>query len=781
MRIIETSESLDSATITVTHQRDPDTGKVVIIVVLPGGETFKEAIWAQEVDERARFISELCAAYPGIHGERQSIRKELVKIARATEIDLRFNTHPNPNGSCRASARLWAGRKLIETVAVDLMAPASRGKAIKHLAPFVAGRNAGKKKLSASERALSKLFMAELQRVLSQPAQQPRNVREVSLYRDDGQGIVMRTPAGEIPLTNFSARIVAVVIRTDGHDQRNEFELEVKTGEAVRQIFVSTKEFNEMKWPIEQLHADGFIAAGRGAADHARAAIMLFSRDPKPQEKTIHTHTGWLKVKDAWAYLHAGGVITSDPQVKIEVSLPSALSRYILPEPPAGAALKAAIRASLRLLDLGPGHVMTPGYCAIWRSVLGHGDMTVFTVGPSGTFKSELSALRLQHFGAGLDRLHLPAGWSSTATALELLTFAAKDALIVIDDFAPQGSKNQVDALHALADRVLRSQANGTGRARSSKMLQVDSPKAPRGICLSTGEDRPRGSIVARNLIEELSPGQITPARLTACQRDARDGLYASAMAGYIRWLCENSRIERIQKTLSDDKDRLRDHVRIEGTHFRTPDAAANLALGAQYFLQFALEVGAVTDEEHGAHWKRIWMGLLECANRMPAHTSNEDPARRFLDLISSAIVSGEAHLSDTAGSCPCDELAPAMGWFRPMSGAAWQPKGLWIGCIDEDGEIYLDGEAAYKVAQRAGEGLVIGSVTLRKRLQEKGYLQGCADKRNTVRKRVKGAIRMMLWLAQGAMGVELARTARTADSAIAENRVFEAPEGVES
>lgn len=779
MRIIEPSESLEDATITVTHRREAD-GKVLVTIVLPGGETFSNAIWIQEPGECVKFLNELCAANPGINGERKAIRQELQKIARATEIDLRFNTHPSPNGSASCSARLWAGSKLIETVSLNLMAPEGRKKAIKHLAPFVAGRGASKKKIDAAERSLSKLFMSELQRALSQPAQQPRTAREICPYRDDGHGIVMHTRDGEVALTNFSARIIAVVSRHDGQESNTEFELEVKAGGYTRQVFVRAKEFNEMKWPIEQLHDDGFIHAGRGAADHARAAIMWFSRDPKPEKKTIYTHTGWLKVNDSYAYLHAGGAITSDPEAKIEVSLPSALARYILPSPPAGAGLKAAVRASLRLLDIGPGHVVVPGYCAIWRSVLGHCDTTIFTVGPTGTFKSELSALRLQHFGAGLDRLHLPAGWSSTATALELLAFAAKDALIVIDDFAPHGSKHQVDALHALADRVLRSQANGTGRARSSKLLEVEAPKAPRGLCLSTGEDKPRGSIVARNLIEELSPGHITPARLSACQRDGRDGLYAAAMAGYIRWLCDGNRIERIQATLKNDSDRLRDHVSIKAAHFRTPEAVGNLAAGMQHFLEFAADVGAITADEQESIWRQCWDGLSDCAQRMPTHTSVEDPARRFMDLVASAIVSGEAHLSDTAGNHPGDAMAPAMGWFRPMEQAAWQPKGLWIGCIDQDGEIYLDGEAAYKVAQRAGEGLVVGSITIRKRLQEKGYLQGCDDKRNTVRRRVKGAVRMMLWLAPGAMGVEIARTARTTSSAGSENLDSESPEGVE-
>jgi hypothetical protein len=38
-----------------------------------------------------------------------------------------------------------------------------------------------------------------------------------------------------------------------------------------------------------------------------------------------------------------------------------------------------------------------------------------------------------------MNRLHLPGAWASTGNSLEALAFHAKDALIVIDDFAPQG------------------------------------------------------------------------------------------------------------------------------------------------------------------------------------------------------------------------------------------------------------------------------------------------------------------------------------------------------
>lgn len=773
------TNTMNESAIVVAHKREAD-GKVTITSVLPGGETFSRSIWPQEAQERSQYINDLCADKPGITSERKWLRAELQKIARATEIDLRFNTCGQINGRASCSARLWAGSKVIETYSLNLLAPEAREKAIKHLAKYVAGRNASKRKLSAAERDLARLFMSEVQRVLTMPAQQPRAPREQCPYRDDGHGIVMQTKDGEIALTNFSARITSIVTRHDGSsDPKSEFELEVSTGASKRKIFVGAKEFGEMKWPLEQLHTDGYIHPDRNASSHARAAIMLFSKNPEPARKTIHTHTGWIQVGDTHAYLHGGGAIAADPELSVDVELHPALARYSLPAPPQGADLALSVRASLKVLELASDRLTFPAFCAVWRAVLGHCDSAVFIVGPSGTFKSELAALLQQHFGAGLDKFHLPANWSSTKNALELLAFACKDALLTIDDFAPCGSLNEVNALHGAADRIFRAQANHSGRQRSSKDSNVGESRPPRGMILSTGEDIPRGhSLRARLIIDEVSPGDIDPHKLTQCQRDARDGVYARACAGFIRWLCEGDRIATIQKGMREKIAELRDRAALSQIHRRTPEAVANLAIGLLHFIEFAIDTKVLTPSEADALWKRGWNAIGESAQRQAAHQVDNEPAKRFLDLLMSSIASGGAHLAGANGNAPVDpddaqdDTPVACGWRRHSPSAlTWEPQGLRIGWVD-NGEIYLDPDASYQAAQRAagggGDALVIAAATLRKRLRERGFLQGVSDEkdqRTAVRRRLAGALRMVLWLASGALPIYLARTARTEGS----------------
>src|SRR5206468_980390 len=119
-----------------------------------------------------------------------------------------------------------------------------------------------------------------------------------------------------------------------------------------------------------------------------------------------------------------------------------------------------------RILELRTGHNRVFVTCGDEPVGFGDSDFSLHLAGATGAFKSELAALAQQHFGAGMNRLNLPGTWSSTSNSLEVITFHVRDALIVIDDFAPQGSATDVSRYHAAADRVFRAAGNHSGRGR---------------------------------------------------------------------------------------------------------------------------------------------------------------------------------------------------------------------------------------------------------------------------------------------------------------------------
>ncbi len=566
-----------------------------------------------------------------------------------------------------------------------------------------------------------------------------------------------------LPMCNFSARIIEEVIADDGATERGEFVIAgaLADGTPLPSVRVAPSRFASLDWVVARWGARAVVAAGIGNKDRLREAIQRLSADATRRRE--YTHPGWRRLDDhGWCYLHAGGAIgTAGTVADVAVNLTGSAARLRLPDPPEGDALGAAIHASLAVLDVAPPAITIPllgmGYRAVLNE-LAYADLAGFLVGPTGVQKSELAALLMQHFGADFDRLHLPAGWASTANALERLAFDFKDAPVVIDDFAPTGSTHDIARAHATADRVLRGAGNAVGRGRMNADGTPRAEYVPRGLVIGTGEDVPRGqSARARAVIVELSPGDVDLARLTASQEAGRRGDFAAAMAGYLRWLVPQ--LDTLRDHVPDQLAMLRAASRSDGAHARTPEAVANLALGWQLWLRFAREAGALTEAEATAMWERVWTALGAAAAGQRDHQGGEAPARRFLDLLASALASGRAHVAGPTGEEPSGP--EAWGWRERTIGTGdyqrdeWQSQGERIGWLAGD-DLYLDPHAAFAAAQRLGETtgstIGVGPKTLAKRLHEGGALRSTdqEDGNLQVRRTLEGTRRRVLHLAAG-------------------------------
>jgi hypothetical protein len=434
-----------------------------------------------------------------------------------------------------------------------------------------------------------------------------------------------------VPICNFDAWIVEEIARDDEVEQSRRLVVEgrLSKGEELTRVIISTEEFERGTWPLPHWGSHAVVYAGQGNRDHLRAAIQIRSR--LAAQRTVYTHTGWRRIGDRWAYLHAGGAIGPDgPLGDVSVELPGALEHYLLPDPPKGAELHAAILSSLdQLRGLAPDQVVIPLMATTWRAVRANADSSTHVQGATGLFKTELAALQQQHWGPGMDARHLPANWSSTANALEAISFAAKDALTTIDDFCPTGSSSDVARYHRDADRLFRGQGNRSGRQRCWPDGTPRPEKPPRGMYLSTGEDTPRGeSLRARMTIVPLHRGDVDPDRLGECQRDAAAGLYARAMAGYLQWLA--GRYDEVMPRFRDEVVRLRDELaQADGVsrHRRTVAVLADLIAAFQLFLVFAHEAGAIDDARRDDLSGRCRAALLEVGADQAEMQQAADPA----------------------------------------------------------------------------------------------------------------------------------------------------------
>jgi hypothetical protein len=585
--------------------------------------------------------------------------------------------------------------------------------------------------------------------------------RESPYYFVEGGCICRSKPTVDgalitIPLCNFSARIAEEVVRDDGAERATVLAIEGSLSDdtSLPRAEVPAEAFVRSDWIVPAWGTRAVVYAGQGTKDHLRAAFQLLSK--AVPRKIVYCHTGWRKLQDNWVFLHAGGAIGAQGAVPdITVLLPDPLKGFEFADLPEDQELVEAIRASLRFLDLGPDSITFPQLASAFRAVLGGADFSVHKSGPTGTFKSETAALIQQHFGAGLDARHLPANWSSTGNSLEGLAFAAKDVVLVVDDFCPIGSAADVQRYHREADRLFRGQGNHAGRLRMRADATLRPARPPRGLILSTGEDTPRGqSLRARLFTVEYSPGDIDPTKLSACQLDAASGKYAATMAGYIRWLAPN--YEEIRGRLRQELANLREQATTEGQHARTPGIVADLALGLRSLFSFAEATGAITPVEKTELWKRGFRALREAGDTQTAKIQAAEPASLFVRLLAAAIASGRAHIVDPEGRAPKEP--ERWGWRLRTIGAGdherdeWQPQGHLVGWTDEE-NLYLEPDSAHAEAQRLaveqGESLPVTPHTLRKRLKEKGLLVSTDERRKklTVRKTLQGTRRDVLHL----------------------------------
>ncbi len=560
-------------------------------------------------------------------------------------------------------------------------------------------------------------------------------------------------------LTNFTARIRGDIFFDDGDESHHYLQIQGSLNGIQECFRVTTAEFFRSPWWVEYLGGGAIVYPKY--EDYARAAIQELSTDIK--RTLVLEHIGWRNSDQGYVYVHADGIIgrkagsdsstpgtdsTTEPtnnknhkvmpeedlgtigrngrKYSIEVQVGDSLQNYRLPRPIYGTDLKIAISEMLRVLLLGPSPVVYMLFCAVWRAVLGPVDFMLHIYGESGVRKTALATLFQQFFGLGFNQRKLPAGWNSTANSLEALAYSVKDALVVFDDYVPQGTGQDMSRANRDFERIARSVGNQAGRRRMRSDGTLQSPKTPRSLIISTGEDVPQGqSVRSRMLVLELKKDDIRLKALTLCQDSASQGLYAQVMSSFLEWLSPrydaiylhmNKYIEDFHKRLKFPDD----------YHGRIVDTLSQLYCGLQMFFIFALNNNALPLPYIDKLSNECLDNMKLVGTSQHAICKIDDPVIRFLELISSAIACGHAHICNEEGGFPYP--GNMWGWSRKEyeKSVYYQPRGRCIGWF-ENYNLYLEPDAAYDVARRLapqGEGISITSHMLWKRMADNNLLQ---------------------------------------------------------
>lgn len=540
-------------------------------------------------------------------------------------------------------------------------------------------------------------------------------------------------------LTEFSALITAQITVEDGTNEVKrllEIEGALPDGRPMypKTIIVSTAEFPAMNWPVAQWGAAAIVHAGQGIKDKARAAIQILSRENGFSERTVYKHTGWMEHPEHGPlYLSAGAVIGANGHVEgVQVELDGdRLNNYALPNPAKEekSAVRAAIRESLGLLELAPDEVSFPVLGSAYRSVLGRSDFATWMTGETGRNKTAYMGLIMAHFGAEWSRHHLPAGWNSTANALEKTSFAVKDAIFLIDDFKPAGGGSEQNRAFATVARILQGAADGAGRATMTANRESRMGLYPRGTVMSSSETLPRGhSNRARVMLVDVPHKLIDSDAKSQAFYDAEDeaasGIYALSMAAFIQAVA--GQYDAVKVKSDGHRTRIKELGRLfqfEGAHGRTALAAAELAYGWELFFSFAVSIGAITEDEGASYWQRTLSALRNVSEEQKEHLTEADPVTRALSILSGLLAQGSYYLADAETDCaPEDpEIAASCGWRVDGEGKAHpHPGSKKLGwCITQRGArwgYFLPDalhEALQVAAQRQGGGLFPDQRTL--------------------------------------------------------------------
>ena len=530
-------------------------------------------------------------------------------------------------------------------------------------------------------------------------------------------------------LANFDARIFEEVAYDDGAEVVRAFKLRgrLASGTPLADARVTAAEFNGMSWVTSAWGARALVSAGAGARDHLRAAIQVLSQ---PAERHVFRHTGWRFHEGRWVYLFQGGGVGVD---SLTVELDPPLDRFVLP--PATENLRDAVRLSLRLLDAAPPSVSIPLLAATYAAPLSFitsPDFALWMVGPTGSLKSELAALAQRHFGA-FDRKTLPGSWTSTENALEGRLFTVKDAIAVIDDYAPNADSRAQQELEKRAQRIIRGIGNRASRGRLRADLTQQPDRPPRGLVVCTGEDLPTGhSIQARLVIVEIDRERLNLDVVTELQ--ASGNRLSHAMRGFIEWL--QPAIPSLQKAMPARLGRLRGELYQIGSHLRQADALAHLRGAFDLLLEFAEHAGALT-AARASELRAIARQTLWRIGEAQGNVLRDlEPVERFVTVLGTLLEQRRIRLVEKGTSPRADDIE-AIGWF------------------DQDFAYLLPEAARRRVAtfvRESGETWGYSAHALHKALVRKGIVVPGPDGRPEMQVRVGDGKRRVLRLRLAAL-----------------------------
>ena len=463
-------------------------------------------------------------------------------------------------------------------------------------------------------------------------------------------------------LCNFVALPVEIVETDNGLTREKSLQIVGWNayGKPLDPVRVPMAKFKTMDWALETWDLEANIMPGNTVKDKLRW-IMTEAGYRVAKRKTIYSHCGWRKIGGKWVYLHQGGCIGAEG---INVDMGNELADYTLSGYPEGMTVEDAALSSYSLTLSIPAYISVPllgitylaPLCEFLDQVLCPPSFVTALIGEQGTHKTGIASLFLNHFGRFGIR-SMPANFTSTVNSIRNSAFAAKDTLLLVDDYFPSTSVQERRKMDSIMQIISRAFGDKAVRGRLNADLTSQAAKPARGIAMLTGETVPDvgASGQARMYVIETDRNSFTYTdEMDQMRREAEDGSLRLAMASYIEWLLPQA--DALPKRLRDLflEYRKKAHAMIAGeaTNDRADDAAAHIMIGLDYLTQWLLSLGVLNEESREAQLAEWWSVVISNIKTQGAAGKDESPVAMFMTAVREMIISGVVLIDDiTPGS----------------------------------------------------------------------------------------------------------------------------------
>jgi len=525
--------------------------------------------------------------------------------------------------------------------------------------------------------------------------------------------------------------------------------------------------------------------SNRGRTTALQAAMLV---KPMPMKRgRRYTATGWREVDGQSVFVHAGGGIGKDGAVALpHVAISGKLGVFEMSTPTQDQpTLRQAAKDGLVPLVHLPGQIVAPLIGFAFRAIFGTPRTSLHMVGDPGSGKTSIARCAAMHWFAPSMQENGRSPRKEVFSALEgtgesikgLLNkmHEAADIPITVDDFkGPKGPTKLADLQSAIW--------NGGGRTLATRIAGASTTTgAPRCGVITTGETASTGSSATRALTIRVGSSSLLPEGGELfdlfgplegkVSREAR-GLLGSS---FIQWVAAHrERLVDWIDELEQESPYIQQWNRICSGLEHEPGVRGRLARTAMVctsgwlaLLTWLLETNVLTEPEATQIWDWALIGLIDQVREQDP--SSVDGPRHMLDLLRSALLSGNCHLSNQQGGVPEDVDAATSqdggvpyGWTPrqsvtgPIAASSftrdeiiWQARGDRVGILT-DAEVWLIPRTVLGVvsgiANRAGETFPHTSVSLGAAMAGRGWISANGAGDRSANRRI-AAVQQRVWV----------------------------------